>query len=246
MRRFNLLHEMKWIEIKGGIGEQMLRYAQAMAESVRGEDVELVCADEGLWSVFPRLPHLNMRRYTLAERVRGFKRGESEDSWLNYRYAESLGDAASTYFATESQILPKEFGLISEKLVGENTVAVHVYRPGKKGSSCTPDYYNWAITGMRQWLGDAQFVVITDNKKLSQQCIHFGDACVEWIELAERWHKYIFELLRQASHCITSDTIESWWGAWLNKNEDKIVTVPQGMGKSGSLIPYYWTVVPLT
>ena len=82
MWRFNLLHEMKWIEIKGGIGEQMLRYAQAMAESVRGDDVELVCADEGLWSVFPRLPHLKMRRYTLAERGRGIENGESGGRWL--------------------------------------------------------------------------------------------------------------------------------------------------------------------
>lgn len=245
---------MKWIKITGGLGEQMLRYAHALSLDARGEDIGVEVIDDSLFRLFPKLPRLPIKRPGIAALLHNLMLTLGRDAacdaaWIDYGHVESLGDAAGDYFSLDTESVPAEFAEISCNLCRGETVAVHVFQPGKESCSCTPDYYNWAISGMRQWIPDARFVVITDTVGLAKRCLHFAESEVEWVSLPQRKHRYIFDLMRQASHCITSNTLESWWGGWLNKNEDKIVVVPKGYGKGvdySRLLPLYWTIVPVT
>ena len=239
---------MEWIEIKGSLGEQMLRYSLALSRHARGVEVGVEGQLQPLHKLFPALPQLPGRQAGIAGRLRsliapaGVPAGDAP--WLSHEVVESLGDAAGDYFTLAPEAVPACFAGIAAKLQGENTVAVHVLRPGKDSCTCTPDYYNWAIAGMSQWLGDVRLVVITDNLSLTRRCLHTGDVPVEWVELPRQHHRLIFHLLRQARHCIACDSMESWWGAWLNADPDKIVVVPKTL--PAALIPYYWTAVPVT
>ena len=46
---------MKWIEIKGSVGEQMLRYTLALSMNNKGDGVGVTCANEKLFATFPSL-----------------------------------------------------------------------------------------------------------------------------------------------------------------------------------------------
>ena len=55
-------------------------------------------------------------------------------------------------------------------------------------------------------------------------------------------------LMSQCKHCITANSTFSWWAAYLNNNENKLVVAPQRWFKDGSLcskdlIPKSWTTV---
>ena len=238
---------MKWIEIKGSVGEQMLRYTLALSMNNKADGVGVTCANEKLFATFPSLPRLQLKRISLADRIGSALGGRQNDGtdWISYKYAESLGNNIHSYFSIAPSQIPADFASIMPKLQCDNVVAVHVVHSDKGLCSCTPDYYNWAISGMQQWLGDVRFVVLTDNLNLTRQWLKLNTGDAEWVQLPQRQHTLIFHLMQQAAHCITSGTIESWWGAWLNNNPDKIVVVPKSDAHS-RLAPLYWTIVPIT
>ncbi|MGN1245440.1 MAG: hypothetical protein ACI4UN_02295 [Muribaculaceae bacterium] len=240
---------MNWIKIDGSLGEQMLRYALALSLSKKGENIGAIVPDQSLFNTFPALPKLPLKHMTLAQRIGKYigcnSNTESKD-FFSYTPVESLGDDANSFFTLSPKMIPDEFATITSKLQGDNVVAVHVPTSDIGVCRCTPDYYNWAIAGMKQWLGDALFVIITDDLKTAQRwIIHPDNVNAVWIHLPQRHHKYIFHLLQRAAHCITSGTLESWWGAWLNKNTDKIVVVPKS-NVLNRLSPLYWTIIPTT
>lgn len=238
---------MEWIEISGGVGERMLRYSLALSRNAQGEDVGVEVLDDVLRGLFPALPHLPERRPGIAgmlRRMMGREHAVAVAPWMNKEVVESLGDEVRDYFDLAPAAIPGCFAGIAGKLQGEDTVAVHVTRRGIDSCRCTPDYYNWAIAGVRQWLGDVRIVVVTDNLAFTRRCLHTDGAQVEWVELPQKYHRYIFHLLRQAGHCIVGDTLEGWWGAWLNASPDKIVVAPKTLPPA--LVPYYWTVIPVT
>ena len=238
---------MKWIEIKGSVGEQMLRYTLALSMNKGGDEVGVTGASEKFHATFPALPRFQQKRISLTDWIsRAFGSNQNDcTDWLSYKYAESLGNNIHSYFSIAPSQIPADFASIMPKLQCDNVVAVHVVHSDKGLCSCTPDYYNWAISGMQQWLGDVRFVVLTDNLNLTRQWLKINTGDAAWVQLPQRQHTLIFHLMQQAAHCITSGTIESWWGAWLNNNPDKIVVVPKSDAHS-RLSPLYWTIVPIT
>ena len=60
---------MKWIDIKGSLGEQMLRYTLALSMNNKGDGVGVTCANEKLFATFPSLPRLQLKRISLADRI---------------------------------------------------------------------------------------------------------------------------------------------------------------------------------
>ena len=240
---------MRWIELSGDLGEQMMRYAYALAHRTGDDNVGVVSHNDALKEIFPALPECVERRSRFVDRIRGKRCDEVKPhEWRNYSCVESLGNSVHEYFAINSDLLPDEYASLIEKLSRRDTVAVHVQSPTKKSCTCTPDYYNWAIAGMRTWLENPRFVVVTDDERTARRYLQFADAEVEWVSLPTRQHRLIFAALSHASHNILCNTYQSWWGAWLNKNEDKIVVIPkkwQNDDDCSRMMPLYWTIVPV-
>ena len=173
-----------------------------------------------------------------------------DGSWLSYRYFDSIAKEVSKAFTVKPEKLSKGSQSLIKVLEKEKeSVSIHVYRPRSKQNTCTKDYYNWAITHIRNFIEDPFFVVITDDVKWVEENLLLNKDEHICISAAQHHHFSIIQLFNHAKHNIKANTLESWWAAWLNPNLDKIVIAPQKWSHTGNyphLIPLHWISVPTT
>jgi len=99
------------------------------------------------------------------------------------------------------------------------------------GGNCTPQYYEAAISRMREWFPDAVFFVFSND----------DDWTIQWCK--EQEHKYNMRfvavtdtpeelgyldmyLMSRCRHHVIANSSFSWWGAWLNEKTDKKIIAP--------------------
>lgn len=119
-------------------------------------------------------------------------------------------------------------------LEGE-TVSVHIRRgdylkfPGVYGNICTEEYYDRAINYICEQVSNPRFLIFSNDT----------DWCEEWVkkypELDMRLIKGTDEdtgyidmyLMSLCKHNIVANSSFSWWGAYLNRNSEKLVIAPK-------------------
>jgi len=118
------------------------------------------------------------------------------------------------------QIIKNKYGEILEK----NTVAVHIRRGDYTRLSnyhppCSLEYYSRA---MDHFPKDSVFLIFSDDIEWCKTTFE-GDNFV----FIENNEDYIdFYLISLCKHVILANSSFSWWGAWLNNNENKRVIAP--------------------
>lgn len=231
---------------KESIALQMMRYAYSVSHN---EPVDTTF----LHKFFPNIPLLRpdvVPSVGLLNKISSHFQKESADDLdkiLNYNNVEALGERAFSLFDVSMSKCPDIYSKIKSVLSDGESVAIHIFSPTKSESTCTHDYYNWAISGIRQWIDNPHFVVITDDEKWAK--LNLPADITDYIIVPTKFHELIFEVLKFAKHNITSNRLSSWWGAWLNGNPDKIIIAPNIWDKSrkySNLIPLYWTIIPTT
>jgi hypothetical protein len=116
---------------------------------------------------------------------------------------------------------------LSEKILGENAVAVHVRRT-QYGRCLAPKYYEAAISRMRAMLDDPNFYVISDSPNWWQQNIRqYND--VQIIHNHAFSDIEYFKLMTHCKHFIIANSSFSWWAAWLGNYVDKRVIAPSSV-----------------
>tara|TARA_R110000824_G_scaffold178694_2_gene358512 strand:+ start:36 stop:884 length:849 start_codon:yes stop_codon:yes gene_type:complete len=102
--------------------------------------------------------------------------------------------------------------------LGDYKMLEHVYTPLIK----TP-YYQEAIVHIENEIdGDAVFIIFSDEIEVCKQLFQ-GKNCV-FAEGGTEAQDMC--LMSKCEHNIISNSSFSWWGAWLNTNENKIVMAP--------------------
>lgn len=124
--------------------------------------------------------------------------------------------------------------LMSEMRSNGLSVGIHV-RKGKDymnrvlyQNTCTVEYYRSAVAYLKEKLGQPTFYVFTDSPEWVKENLAFfdytlinGNPCVGW------GSHFDMQLMSYCHHNIISNSTYSWWGAFLNKNEGKIVVCPR-------------------
>ena len=138
-----------------------------------------------------------------------------------------------------------------EQIKGCNSVAVHVRRgdflasPHPFHYQLPADYYRRAITYMRERLETPIFFWFSED--------------YEWIYGnfdIEKDFRFVkiktangdiddMMLMRNCNHIITANSTFSWWGAWLNENENGICVVPEKPFGIRQMIPDSWIKFPV-
>lgn len=134
----------------------------------------------------------------------------------------------------------------------KNIVSVHIRRGDYLspryypvlGDICNEIYYNQAMKYMEEQLGNCQFYFFSDDMQWVKQ--HYSRENAVYIEASmfdsyENW--YDMCMMSFCSHNIIANSTFSWWGAWLNKRNDKIVIAPKKWSKTygfANICPPEW------
>jgi hypothetical protein len=169
------------------------------------------------------------------------------------------------YFEGIEGILRKEFSLknqtntlykkMEKKIKENNSISLHVRRTdyltlrkiNKIFGVCSQKYYKKAIQKISIEIKNPIFFIFSDdikwakeNLKIKHPTVFVSDNCPPLKNYEE------LMLMSKCKHNIIANSTFSWWGAWLNKNLNKMVIAPQNWFKDPSksakdLIPESWT-----
>lgn len=123
---------------------------------------------------------------------------------------------------------------LAEELATCESVAIHV----RKGcdyqqrplyhNTCSRQYYIDAVEHMKEHLHNPRFYVFTDNEEWVKENFAFLDYTLvvgnPTVGYGSHWDMQLMSLCK---HNIISNSTYSWWGAYLNSNERKIVVAPE-------------------
>lgn len=102
-----------------------------------------------------------------------------------------------------------------------------------KGSVCQLPYYLNAINELKNRVDAPRFYVFSDDMEWVKENLPLENAAyVDWNKGDDSWQDMML-----MSHChnnIICNSTFSWWGAWLNPNNEKIVLVPQKWSGTGA------------
>ncbi len=170
--------------------------------------------------------------------------------WQSEKYFADIADEVRNTFRFR-QKLSGEAAVLSEQVKNSNSVSLHVRRGDyvkfenmKKIVGDTDlSYYAGAVSYVAKLVSEPRFFVFSDdiawcrenlwfdatpsielrtshNKKISHTVTYLDD------KTAGPKNAYHLELMSLCKHNIIVNSSFSWWGAWLNKNPEKIVVAP--------------------
>lgn len=123
---------------------------------------------------------------------------------------------------------------LAADIASTNAVSLHIrrgdYVSNKKNTSiytvCTLDYYRLAIQEIAEKVTNPVFYIFSDDIPWvrSHLTIERPSVFVDHNKGAESYND--MRLMSLCQHNIIANSSFSWWGAWLNKNPEKIVIAP--------------------
>jgi hypothetical protein len=147
-----------------------------------------------------------------------------------------------------------------QQIRGTESVSVHVRRgdyvkfavTNSFHGTCSPAYYQRAIDLVRRKVPEARFFFFSDEPDWVKENLAGPDLNASVISIntgKDSWKD--MGLMSFCKHNIIANSSFSWWGAWLNRNEDKIVVGPEKWFRSTDpfydtrdLLPEEWIKLP--
>lgn len=145
-----------------------------------------------------------------------------------------------------------------------NTVSLHVRRGDYVSDPrisalhniCTVDYYQRALAEINGRLGECNLVVFSDdvdwvreNLALQENALYVSGAQTSAGKTLSAAQELV--LMSRCRHHIISNSTFSWWGAYLNRQTDKIVVAPGLWNRSKidshkNILPQSWVRLPVS
>lgn len=152
----------------------------------------------------------------------------------NAEMVETVKDEVLDAFTLQPFSSGDNYRLMNEMQKNCLSVGIHV-RKGKDymkrllyQNTCNVEYYKNAVTYLKEKLGNPIFYVFTDSPKWVKDNLTFfdytlvnGNPCIGW------GSHFDMQLMSYCHHNVISNSTYSWWGAFLNKHEDRIVICPR-------------------
>jgi hypothetical protein len=149
------------------------------------------------------------------------------------------------------ELQPMKLPLMPEIVKRPNTVAIHVrrgdYLHDLRYGFLGVNYYKNALYVIKQKVNDPLFLIFSDDPDWCKE--FFINENIFFFDQAH-WQKDHLQLylMSKCSHQIIANSSFSWWGAWLNQNENKVVLRPDQPFKDKTLFyenyyPKDWIVI---
>ncbi len=173
--------------------------------------------------------------------------------WQSEKYFKAVEETIRNDFSLRYPLSEKNQSLL-KIIESKNSVSLHVRRgdylsnpktSGKHGV-LSLDYYNRAVSQIVSQNPDAEFFIFSDdiewaknNLKISSPTSYISGAGIEDYE-------ELF-LMSKCKHNILANSSFSWWGAWLNQNDKKMIIAPKNWFNKNidtqDLLPNNWTQI---
>jgi hypothetical protein len=149
--------------------------------------------------------------------------------WQSEKYFKEVENTIRACFRLKEGT-PKAKDTI-DKIKECNAVAIHFRRgdyvdnttTNKVHGTCSPEYYQKAITFIADKIKEPVFFIFSDDLNWVKN--NFQIAYEHYFVEEYEGHRDM-ELMSLCKHNIIANSSFSWWGAWLNENPDKIVIAP--------------------
>ena len=252
------------VKIQGGLGNQMFQYAHGRFLSEKFNlDLKL---DTSFYDNYDSKSTLREFQLNSFENIKSnisiiddidfsnfYKIGE-HFSYIKIPYIENCKYYLDGYWQSEkffielSELIRKDFepsksilNKILENPLSDTTISLHVRRGDYLTSNGfhpvqSINYYQKAIETIGEY---DNIFVFSDDIKWCKENLKFKNMIfIEGLSDLEDLH-----LMSMCKHNIIANSSFSWWGAWLNKNPNKIVVSPtiwfNGLNSS-DIIPENW------
>lgn len=172
------------------------------------------------------------------------------------------------YFRESASLIRNDFRFIkelegnnrelAERMHKTNSVSIHIRRgdyvtdatTNKTHGICSLEYYANAVKLIAGKIPDPVFYIFSDDMEWVKSNLQIS-LPHEYIEGNNQQASYVdMQLMTMCKHNIIANSSFSWWAAWLNPNDKKIVVAPEKWFadpylylKSRQLIPANWTTL---
>ena len=167
--------------------------------------------------------------------VAGVKGGLYLDGyWQSEKYFKDIRGSLLEEFSLKGA-MPENMLNFSRRIREMNSVSLH-FRRGDYFSNpqvnsvhgvCTQHYYSAAVERMASLAADSHFFIFSDEPEWvrSNVKLNFPMTIVADEFRGEGYQELL--LMSMCRHNIIANSSFSWWGAWLNQNDEKIVLAPK-------------------
>jgi len=184
----------------------------------------------------------------------------NNDIYLNgYWQSEKYFSKISSIIRNDLQIItpPDDINLATiNKIENSNSISLHIRRgdyvsnPSLKNIyyNCSIEYYEKAMDYIAEHVNEPLFFIFSDDIAWAKANLKSKYNMI-FIDANDADHSYEdLRLMSLCKHNITANSTFSWWGAWLNNTNNKIVITPKQWFKEGSyssadLIPQGWNIL---
>jgi hypothetical protein len=152
--------------------------------------------------------------------------------WQTYKIADALGPRLRTELAFRQPPEGRNLEMLGRIRKAKNAVSLHVrrgdYTLAAEGNIALPmEYYERAITRAKERIDEPTFFVFSDDMEFARANLPAGLKTV-FVDHNDHWTAHEdLRLMSGCRHHILANSTFSWWGAWLNPNEDKVVLAPR-------------------
>lgn len=151
----------------------------------------------------------------------------------SYRYFDHIRDIIRDDFKFKDSPDEQNRALLQE-LAEVNSVAIHIRRGDyihhelakQNLGTCSLAYYMTAVEEVAKRVENPHFYIFSNDPDWVKEnlCLSYPMTIVTHNVGAKNWED--MRLMSRSKHNIIANSTFSWWAAWLNENDDKVVVCP--------------------
>ena len=157
-----------------------------------------------------------------------------EGYWQSENYFKSIKDVLDAEFTARVEVPERDLSLLNE-IVSPNSVGLHVRRGNyasvpevtKTHGLIDIDYYRTAVDIIKSKISAPVLFIFSDDIYWAKNNLSFDIPHFYVESNSERPAVDDLRLMSSCQHNIIANSTFSWWAAWLNKNENKLVIAPK-------------------
>jgi hypothetical protein len=178
-----------------------------------------------------------------------------EGTWQSAKYFHEISPLVRQELMLKTR-LSRATLRVAEEITKTEAVSLHVRRgdyvsdmtTNKKHGLCGLDYYEHAMHRIAQETPTPHFFVFSDDPTWTRNHLSSKYPMTFVTHNGPEQDYEDLYLVSMCRHHIVANSTFSWWGAWLCKNDDKVVIAPRQWFRGvefnvGDLIPSNWCTI---